>query len=506
MEGNGGQFLAERLDLPLFMTSRVRFRKPMEPTNLRNFIVKNKNLYLSDNEDDIKDDKDAFLQRKYHYIFGKEKKTKIFGCITPKRGQSVSPSKEKSWQLPPNRYRQDFRPFESKAGLKGAYWRKLPTTKSLKRKTAPKTSYRLYDLPKETEKMATPCHSHKGQFVSNARDRRATSRCMIGNPLTAYKDPSEPAPNTYNPQEPGKRRGTPLESSSKFLNPHIFYRRSSVPLKPNSIHTPHISFLPGPGRYETRYRNLCPCPSNRKYLPQLELLVEREKRFKFRRMAYTKLKAEQFCSPDWRHVAGGGFKRLFKTPTGPQKRTITAEVIAKGKAKLVKLFHDAKYVNMILDPPHDLGSLRAEPMPQLPVRIIFDRMIKVVSRKQLRTNRKLAFGSSLDRWTDDEQRPTVLTAQQVKELKEKLPPERRLRNKPIMTKKTEEIQSKLLETPIHMLPNYVPKLRKRLFKFSPLPNAKILTNDGDIRPGEPAKHGYFFRPLNERLYFKEDKQ
>ncbi|XP_061391384.1 uncharacterized protein LOC133326793 [Musca vetustissima] len=503
MESNCGKFVANSLDLPLFMASRVRFRKTFEQNTIRDYIGQKKELYLSEHGYGKNQDKNTFIFRKYHYIFSENEKNRFPPeCSTKPKG-SISLGKEKSWQLPPNRYRQDYQPFANKAGLKGAYWRKLPTTKPLKR-ISKKPKYHLYDLPKESEKMVTPCHCHKGQFLSNARDKRATTRCMIANPLTAYKDPMEPAPNTYDPKAPGKTY-EPRGTSFQALNPHIFYRKSIVPLKPNSIHPPNISFLPGPGRYETRYRNLCPCPSSRKYLPDLELMVEREKRHKFRRMPYTKLKTQFYCSPDWRHVAGGGFRRLFRTATGPQKRQVVAEDIAKGKAKLVKLFHDVKYINMILDPPHNLGSLRSEPLPQLPTRIKFDRMVKVITRKQLRTNRKLAFGSSSDRWKEDEQRQLPLTAQQVKELKEKLPPERRLHNKPIMMKKPDEIQSQLLKTPLHMLPNYVPKLRKRLFKFSPLPGAKILTDDADIRPGEPSKHGYYFRPLNEKLFFKDDK-
>ncbi|XP_073846385.1 uncharacterized protein [Musca autumnalis] len=502
MDTTATKFISNSLNLPLFMASRVRFRKPIERNTIKGYIGNRKSLYLSELEDENNEANDLFRLRKYHYLFSSAQDTKMHPCVDRIENPNTSSTKEKSWQLPPNRYKQDYRPFECRTGLKGAYWRKLPTTKPLKR-IAKKPNYRLYDLPKETEKMATSCHCHKGQFLSNAREKRATTRCMIANPLTAYKDPKEPAPNTYNPKPVGKTYISP-NLSNLHPNPHIFYRKSIVPLKPNSIHRPHISFLPGPGRYETRYRNICPCPAKRKYLPELELLVEREKRHKFRRLPYTKLKASLYCSPDWRHIKGGGYKRLFAATTGPQKRSVVAEDIAKGKARLVKLFHDAKYINMILDPPHDVGTFREEPMPQLPTRITFDRMVKVIIRKQLRSNRKLAFGSSVDRWKDDE-RPAVLTAQQVKELKEKLPVDRRIQNKPVMVKKQEEIKTKLLETPVHMLPNYVPKLRKRLFKFSPMPNAKILTSERDIRPAEPAKHGYFFQPLNETLFFKAVK-
>lgn len=232
------------------------------------------------------------------------------------------------------------------------------------------------------------------------------------------------------------------------------------------------------------------------------MIIDRQKRLKFRRRPYRKIKSDLFCSPDWRHVQGGGHKRLFLGSSGPKIQSISAENEAKGKEKLVRLYHDANYINMILNPQHEPGTFRKEPMPQLPIKITYNRIIKVISRKQLRINRKLAFGSSAERWKDEE-RPPIMTSQQLKELREKLPSERRIRDQPVMTKRVQEISSKLLDTPAYMLPNYVPKLRKRLYKFQPLPGAKILINDSDIRPVEPAGHGFFFRPLDEKLFFKD---
>lgn len=125
----------------------------------------------------------------------------------------------------------------------------------------------------------------------------------------------------------------------------MFYRLSTVPVKKNSIHISHISFTGAPGRYETRYPNICPCSSKLVYHPQIHLIIEREKRNKFRRLSYEKIKASLYTSPDWRHVKGRGFRHLF-TGAKPFKH-IALSVQEGKKPKNIKLYPDAKYIAMI---------------------------------------------------------------------------------------------------------------------------------------------------------------
>uniref|UniRef100_A0A1I8Q1R4 Uncharacterized protein n=1 Tax=Stomoxys calcitrans TaxID=35570 RepID=A0A1I8Q1R4_STOCA len=499
MENKSKRFLNSRLDLPLYMVSRNRLKLPPIYEKLQNHIKRKGTLYTSNECQEATKNLEPFSECIYYDNLNENLSRNSKTCKTPNK--SHISSEDKSWSLPSNRYDLKTPPFESRTGSKGAYWRK--TAQTIPRKTVVRKSIsQFYDIPKEMEKLKNRYNAFKGKFLSNPRERRATTRAMICNPLTSYKDPMEPAPNTYRPKVIGKTCKSP--KACEPPNPHLFLRHSVVPVKSNSIHPKHTSFLPGPGRYETRYFKICPCDGKqKKYQPNLDMLVEREKRMKFRGKPFTKIKTQLYCSPDWRHVRGYGFRRLFRGSIGPQKQTVKASEEAKGKSESVKLFHNAKYLDMILNPNHESLSFRKDPLTQLPPRITFNRMVKVVTRKQLRSNRKFAFGSSTERWQDDE-RPAVATPQQIREMLKQIPEDRRIHNKPIMQKKPEEIVSKLGQTPKHMLPNYVPNLRRRLFKFSPLPNAKILTNETDIRPMEPATHGYFFQPLDGRKYFKDD--
>lgn len=269
----------------------------------------------------------------------------------------------------------------------------------------------------------------------------------------------------------------------------------------NDIHKLNTSFTAAPGRYDIRYSNICPCSSKLIYQPQLYLIIENEKRKKFRRLSYEKIKSKLYTSPDWRHVTGRGFRYLFKGAK-PYK-SITLSNQGHIKLKNLQLYPDSKYIAMINNPVRTPLSLRSEQILNFLPKIKFNSIAKKITRKQLRNNKKIAFNSSQDRFRDSYRHP-IITNKQIEEIKKSLPIERQFRDNPIMEKRVSQIKSKLYETPKHMLPNYEPKLRKKIFKFQPLPQAKVLVTEKDTNFIESSEDGYFLKKLKANIFFRDD--
>ncbi|TMW48335.1 hypothetical protein DOY81_006586, partial [Sarcophaga bullata] len=489
---NSAKFVPTRFSCPLFMVSRNSL-KYTRCKDLEKYIAKNVNLYDNDREKEF----EATTLKHFQNILGIEEYCTA-SKLTPRLEFKaiVSRDREKSWQLPPNRYDILKIPFIHSRGLGGAFWQKEHTHQSRPRPNVRQPQFRFYDLPKATEKMSGPCHRANGIFLSNARDQRPTSRCMVSNIGTCYKDPTEPGPTTYTPAH--EERG--VYKSTKKLNPHLFYRLSSVPVKKNSIYGQHISFTAAPGRYEVRYVRVCPCSSKFIYQPGIDLLIENEKRKKFRRLPYEKIKRKLYASPDLRHIKGKGFTHLFKGVKPIAK--VIASTEQEVKKKNLKLYPDAKYITMITKPIRTPLSVRKEPLIDLPPRIKYNCIAKRITRKQLRSNKKIAFNSGQERFRDSYHLP-ILTQTQQDLIKQSLPLERQFRDHPIMNKSPSEIQTKIFFTPKHMLPHFVPKLRKKLFKFLPLPQAKVLVTEDDTNVKDTDTSGYYLNQIDPKNFFKD---
>lgn len=177
---------------------------------------------------------------------------------------------------------------------------------------------------------------------------------------------------------------------------------------------------------------------------------------------------------------------------------------SKKPGKLINMFADSKYINMLSQPQRQDISTRIFPVPPYVPKITYNCASKRVMRKQLKNNKKIAFNSGQERWKDAE-RPLQLTNRQLEAIKEKLPPERRLEDHPINI--PEIVGSRLHHVPNHQRVTFMPKLRKRLFKFLPIPGARVLVTDSDIRPDvtfDPEHPtGLYRRKIDEKVFFKD---
>ncbi|XP_067633557.1 uncharacterized protein [Eurosta solidaginis] len=494
------------LNLPLFMAGRTRFRRDQDQfQKLPSYIFKKKTFFTKHcsetKEIETRTEKDL---------------KQLVGIYPPTPERCVNLrvtklsrdlSEDKPWHLGPATYGILNDPFASKRGNLGSYWRKRRRVerKDRAKENATKGHWKFYDLPSGIEHLLGPLHRHKGVFLTNARDRKATARCMVSEPTTAYHNPADPSPAHYDPKIHEIANNVSQRKKQEPPNPHIFLPHTSVPDKCLPLIRRHTSFEPAVGRYETRIIKHCPC-AQKIITVGLNFAIDREKRRKFRRLPYKKIKSHIHCYPDWDHVVGKGHCHLFRIPgVKPNKRMRAARIDLAGKT--VNLYPDSKYINMINSPRREGISLRRTiaKLRRRTIRIRFNCITKRVIRRQLRINKKIVFNSGSERFPELDYRPVILNATQLEELKNRLPPERQLRDHPIMRKKASQISSHLLEAPEHMRPAYVPTLRKRFFKFLPLPGPKVLITEQELRPGsicDPEKEFFYNKPVNAERFFK----
>uniref|UniRef100_W8BTJ9 Uncharacterized protein n=3 Tax=Ceratitis capitata TaxID=7213 RepID=W8BTJ9_CERCA len=506
------------LNLPLFLTGRTRF-KDDQMRKVSNYITKKKQFFSNrcNNEKDVKTR--AVLDLRNSVAV---KPTPTEACSDLHITKLTRILKEdKPWYLPPNLYNTTKVPFAERRGYLGAYWPKTreavgkfmeqETPESVRSQALKKEHWQFYEKPDNVELLFAPANKHKGVFLTNARNRRATARSMISNPSAVYRSPSEPSAATYFPQQHELLYNVSPPTLEPKPNPHLFLPHTSVADKGSTLIPRHTSFRPAVGRYETRFAKICGC-GGKILAPDLQLMVEREKRFKFRRLPYKKIDTHKYCSPDWSHVEGRGFRRLFRTPTG--KPITLSKTIAKEKSKekskdkqdkLIKqltLYADSKYINMINAPQKEPISIHSGGIASKPVGIHFNCMTKRKVRRQLRINKKIVFNSGSDRFPELDIRPVQLTARKLEDLKNSLPRERQLRDHPVMRKSIGQIKSKLYATPAHMRPAYEPNLRKRDFKFRPLPEPKVLITEKQLRPSDPELEFFFNKPIRPEDFMK----
>lgn len=330
---------------------------------------------------------------------------------------------------------------------------------------------------------------------------------MVADLSTCWHNPNDPGPadthtNTY---EINARMSPAVKRTPE--NPHLFLPQSCVPSKRSEMLRRNISFEPGPGRYDIRYPNVCPCDKGKKSMPMLTVMIEKQKRFKFRRLPYVRINSRKYCEPDWQHVIGHGHRHIFQMGKHDLPMPQIKKQLVKGKKaeKQLKMFADGKYLNMLVNPRHYIISFRDFPIAPYVPRIIYNCVAKRVARKQLRNNKKIAFLSGQERWKDGA-RPLQLTQRQLEAIKERLPMERRLCDQPLVLRES-RIISKLHHVPHHLRNTYMPKLRKRLFKFLPIPGARVLVTDSDIRPDlhfdRENPTGMYNRKLDETLFYRD---
>ncbi|KAH8319761.1 hypothetical protein KR074_005205 [Drosophila pseudoananassae] len=494
-------FVATRMSLPLFMVSRNRIKKENLPRVQKQFKLAGKHY----NEDCQKENsREAYSKATYdHYrhITGYDPSVK--NPYPERRPLKLdrSMTKWRSWALPPNHYGVPPIPYLRLMGNKGAVFAKPHTNHS--RVVIKPPPYRFYELPAEIERLSKRENAQKGIFLSNARDRRPTTHCMISSLSGCYRNPKDPGPcETYTKVYEINANAAPITKTAR-PNPHLFLPLSCVPTKPHRLIPRHISMLPAPGRYCTSYPDVCPCPAGKISVPQLQLLIDDQKRLKFRRQPFERISRKKLCEPDWRHVEGQGYRHLFmmgrKDKPKPKKAATS-----KKPGKLINMFADSKYINMLSQPQRQDISTRPFPVAPYVPKITYNCASKRVMRKQLKNNKKIAFNSGQERWKDGE-RPLQLTNRQLEEIKAKLPPERRLEDHPIDI--PEVVGSRLHHVPNHQQVTFMPKLRKRLFKFLPIPGARVLVTDSDIRPDvtfDPEHPtGMYRRKIDETAFFKD---
>lgn len=182
-------------------------------------------------------------------------------------------------------------------------------------------------------------------------------------------------------------------------------------------------------------------------------------------------------------------------PAQEKKKTV--------KTRVLKVrYADARYLQIINHPQRLPISYRVKPLPKKPIKIHFNTMEKRIVRKQLRMNKKIAFGSGKERFADD-QKLSSITKPSLREITERLPPEKRIRNYPVTNKPLTDIRSKYMEPVKRILPMMELALRKREFKFPPLPEPKILCRPSAFTLAhDPFKTSYYMEKIKPEMFFK----
>ncbi|XP_030554336.1 uncharacterized protein LOC115757987 [Drosophila novamexicana] len=497
-------FVATRMSLPLFMLSRNRIREDHLDSVQKQFKLAGGHYNTYCQQENRREEFSAATYAHYRHVTGFEKTP-----ATPypeKRPLSYDRAMTtwRGYQQAPNRYGVLPVPFLSRMGSKGTAFAKMHTNKSRVSIKPPPSHF--YELPAEIERFFKPENKQKGIFLTNARERRPSSRLMTTDLTCCWRNPNDPGPtDTYTSFYEIRSNMLPL-TKVQLDNPHLFLRLSCVPTKRNVLIHRNIGFEPGPGRYDIRYPNVCACERGKKTKPRLTLHIEMQKRYKFRRLPYKRINTRKYCEPDWRHVIGHGHRHIFQMGKHDLPKPL-AKKAGKGKKseKQLKMFADGKYLNMLVNPKRFPISTRDFPVPPYVPRIVYNCIAKRIPRKQLRNNKKIAFLSGQERWKDGV-RPLQLTTRQLEAIKERLPEDRRLTDRPIELRASKMV-SRLHHVPHHMRTTYMPKLRKRLFKFLPIPGARVLVTDSDIRPDLPFDRenptGMYNVKIDEKKFFRD---
>lgn len=276
----------------------------------------------------------------------------------------------------------------------------------------------------------------------------------------------------------------------------MFLRNSCIPEKLPGLIRRHLSFEPGVGRYEVRFPKHCAC-GKKIFTPGLPLIIDREKRKKFRRIPYKKIKSHLYCAPDFTHVIGHGHTYVFRLPGSKkhQPKPLDKSLKRLFSPRAAQQFHDYRYINMILAPrrrrlsyfPSYINLYREQ-------KVRFNCIVKVtVIRRPLSKGKKLGFGGTAKRFSYVDYHSTVLTAAQARQIKESLPVERQLQDYPTTRTPLTEIKPRLLEWYTEQKKEIRPIFeRKGPAKLLQLPQPKLLVTEKDLLPD--LKPGVAYRP------------
>ncbi|XP_034108615.1 uncharacterized protein LOC117570843 [Drosophila albomicans] len=498
-------FVATRMSLPLFMVSRNRIREDNLDSVQKQFKLAGAHYNSRCQQENRGEEFSSATYAHYKHLTGFEKQpAQPYPEQRPLKCDR-SLSTWRSYHQAPNRYGVLPEPYKSRMGSKGSVFAKMHVHKS--RVSIKPPGARFYEMPSEIERFFKPENKQKGIFLSNARDHRPSTRAMVNDLTTCWRNPDDPGPtDTYTNVYEINANMKPVIKTT-LDNPHLFLPQSCIPTGRSLRIRRNISFEPGPGRYDIRYPNVCGCERGKKTMPGLTVMIEKQKRFKFRRLPYMRINSRKYCEPDWRHVVGHGHGHIFKIGKHDKPKPQVKKPIVKGKKaeKQLKMFADGKYLNMLVNPRHFPISIRDFPVPPYVPRIVYNCVSKRVIRKQLRNNKKIAFLSGQERWKDGA-RPLQLTARQLEAIKERLPIERRLVDHPLELRPSKML-SRLHHVPEHMRNTYMPKLRKRLFKFLPIPGARVLVTESEITPDlhfdRENPTGMYNRKLDETQFYRD---
>uniref|UniRef100_W8B733 Uncharacterized protein n=2 Tax=Ceratitis capitata TaxID=7213 RepID=W8B733_CERCA len=498
-EGQQINFLSERLNIPLLLATRNRFK---DERIISNYVRSKRKFYKMNCA--LEKSKQTRTKNQARKLLGDYPRG-IGACPSRRMAEAARYGHASSAnQLPPNIYDTRYTPYESRRGMRGAYWKKLPKEfevnflEYIKFTPKPKErgKWRLYNVvvSKWTERFNKPCNRHKGVFLSNARLRRPTTRCMLTDPTLVYRPSTEPSPAHYNVASHTISHRLPRAKYTPKPNPHLFLPKSCVPEKLTSIIPRHLSFQPAVGRYEVRFPKHCAC-GKKIFTPGLPLLIDREKRKRFRLKPYKKIKAHLYCAPDFTHVPGHGHTYVFRLPGAKKHQPKPLEPPNKRKPmeKSIQQFHDYRYIKMIIEPRRRRLSDLPRYFQNLPKpKVRFNCIIKVAMRRQLtQGSRKLGFGGNARRFSNLDYRAAVLSVQQMQQIKSTLPPERRLRDQPVTRRPLTDIKSEVYAQPVPKHSTFEP-MHRRAMKFPPLPGPKLLVTRKDLLP--EMKPGIAYKP------------
>lgn len=287
--------------------------------------------------------------------------------------------------------------------------------------------------------------------------------------------------------------------SERICNGHKFYHRSIIPITERFWSNDFGGYRHDPFRYESRIAGGCPCPRKKTYDPNYRQNLERDERLKFRNVRHKRYMKEKFCDPEWKHVIGKGHCHLFMGGGLPKVLKLSSQ---KKKAHLdderkhvVKELNRDKYVAHLNTIKAKVESNLHGHVPHKPFTVKFNATRKIITRKQLRNDKKIAFGCAMVTLPVKAQ---PLTKKQLQKLKMSLPKERRLSNHPITNTPIEDIKPRYLDKSKQKprLPGI--KVNKRIFHFVSLPKPKYLLEPHDIFPESLEAEGYYNRPYNIR--------
>ncbi|XP_011180051.2 uncharacterized protein LOC105210663 [Zeugodacus cucurbitae] len=513
-EGGEINLIAERLNIPLLLATRNSYKHEHSISK----YIKSKHKFYN---------MDCILEKSIE-TRSKDHTRKLLGQYPESIGPCPSRrlanatryvSDFRAYHLPPNIYNTSKEPFAGRRGLGGAYWRKLKKEYKIEsleyiKYTPPKRSrdkWKLYNLPKLTERFNLPHNKHKGVFFSNARLRPASTRCMITDPVLVKRLPTEPSPAHYNIERHTIQYNMPKPVPPPINNPHLFLRNSCIPAKLPGIIRRHLSFEPAVGRYEVRFPKHCPC-GKKIFTPGLPLIIDREKRKKFRRIPYKKIKSHLYCAPDFTHVIGHGHTYVFRLPGSKlhKPKKLDNSIEKRFSARAAQQFHDYRYINMILAPRRRRLSEFAPYIdlhPQYKFR--FNCIVKVtVVRRQLSKGKKLGFGGSAKRFSYVDYHSSIPTPAQVRQNKENLPVERQLQEYPVTRTPMTEIKPRFLEWYTTQKRETRPIYeRKGPVKLPPLPEPKLLVTKKDLlpdlKPGVAYRRPVLYnKPIDIQEFFR----